>query len=291
MRQLLQPAQLSLSSRDQRPSRFSTRSRLLSTFLTAFFTAPHRVRLITRSGYDWTGATPGSSRPRARTGSSSSSSMARPPSSASTAFRSSARCIRVGTTMKCSSMPSMCWRWTGEDPRELPLSMRKASLARLRGRPDGMFLAPFEQGEIGPGLIRQACKLVSRVWSRNASIDVVAAAGHRTGSRSRTRLRRRHIAPRRRSEPENTTRSPRLAFAPRRCSDRCPMMRSRSSCAARTKMILDEVRLSMPLTTILKPQSEGLVDIANAAGPCIASYRTDWNAVGSRQLDHGGSRS
>jgi bifunctional non-homologous end joining protein LigD len=47
----------------------------------------------------------------------------------------------------------------GEDLRDLPLSMRKASLARLlRGRPDGMFIAPFEQGEIGLGLFRQACK-------------------------------------------------------------------------------------------------------------------------------------
>lgn len=47
----------------------------------------------------------------------------------------------------------------GDDLRDLPLSMRKASLARLlRGRWDGMFIAPFEQGEIGPGLFRQACK-------------------------------------------------------------------------------------------------------------------------------------
>ena len=37
--------------------------------------------------------------------------------------------------------------------------MRKTNLARLlRGRPDGMFVAPFEQGEIGPDLFRQACK-------------------------------------------------------------------------------------------------------------------------------------
>jgi bifunctional non-homologous end joining protein LigD len=38
--------------------------------------------------------------------------------------------------------------------------MRKMSLARLlRGRPDGMFIAPFEHGEIGPDLFRQACKI------------------------------------------------------------------------------------------------------------------------------------
>jgi bifunctional non-homologous end joining protein LigD len=46
----------------------------------------------------------------------------------------------------------------GDDLRDLPLSMRKTNLARLlRGRPDGMFIAPFEQGEIGPDLFRKAC--------------------------------------------------------------------------------------------------------------------------------------
>ena len=47
----------------------------------------------------------------------------------------------------------------GDDLRALPLSMRKANLARLlRGRPDGIFQAPFEQGEIGPELFRKACE-------------------------------------------------------------------------------------------------------------------------------------
>jgi hypothetical protein len=39
----------------------------------------------------------------------------------------------------------------GEDLRRLPLSMRKTNLDRLLvRRPDGIFVAPFEQGEIGP---------------------------------------------------------------------------------------------------------------------------------------------
>jgi bifunctional non-homologous end joining protein LigD len=43
----------------------------------------------------------------------------------------------------------------GDDLRPLPLSMRKTDLARLSGGcPDGMFVAPFEQGEIGPDLFR-----------------------------------------------------------------------------------------------------------------------------------------
>jgi ATP-dependent DNA ligase len=47
----------------------------------------------------------------------------------------------------------------GEDIRRLPLSMRKANLARLLARrPDGIFTAPFDQGEIGPDLFRKACE-------------------------------------------------------------------------------------------------------------------------------------
>jgi bifunctional non-homologous end joining protein LigD len=43
----------------------------------------------------------------------------------------------------------------GEDVRRLPLSMRKASLARLLARHvDGFFLSDFEQGEIGLDLFR-----------------------------------------------------------------------------------------------------------------------------------------
>jgi len=48
----------------------------------------------------------------------------------------------------------------GEDLRDMPLSMRKANLARLLvRRPDGIFVAPFEQGEIGPDLFRAACNM------------------------------------------------------------------------------------------------------------------------------------
>jgi ATP-dependent DNA ligase len=48
----------------------------------------------------------------------------------------------------------------GDDLRPLPLEMRKTNLARLlRGRPDGIFIAPFETGEIGPELFRAACNM------------------------------------------------------------------------------------------------------------------------------------
>jgi bifunctional non-homologous end joining protein LigD len=46
----------------------------------------------------------------------------------------------------------------GDDLRKLPLSMRKANLARLLAhRPEGIFVSDFEQGEIGPDLFRAAC--------------------------------------------------------------------------------------------------------------------------------------
>jgi bifunctional non-homologous end joining protein LigD len=48
----------------------------------------------------------------------------------------------------------------GEDLRNLPLSMRKTNLDRLlRGRPDGIFINPFESGAIGPDLFRAACDM------------------------------------------------------------------------------------------------------------------------------------
>src|SRR5258706_3856270 len=38
--------------------------------------------------------------------------------------------------------------------------MRKTNLAQLlRGRPQGIFAAPFEQGEIGPDLFDAACRM------------------------------------------------------------------------------------------------------------------------------------
>jgi bifunctional non-homologous end joining protein LigD len=48
----------------------------------------------------------------------------------------------------------------GEDLRPLPLALRKSNLARLLSRPlDGIFIAEYEQGDIGPLLFRVACNL------------------------------------------------------------------------------------------------------------------------------------
>jgi len=48
----------------------------------------------------------------------------------------------------------------GDDMRSLPLSLRKTNLARLLARrSDGILIAPFEQGDIGPDLFRAACDM------------------------------------------------------------------------------------------------------------------------------------
>jgi len=74
----------------------------------------------------------------------------------------------------------------GEDLCGLPLSIHKTSLARLpRGRPDGTFVAPFEQGEIGPDLFRAACNMgLEGMVSKRADRPFAPAAAV-TGSRSR----------------------------------------------------------------------------------------------------------
>jgi ATP-dependent DNA ligase len=47
-----------------------------------------------------------------------------------------------------------------DDVRGLPLHQRKEKLDRLLARrPDGIFINPFERGEIGPDLFRAACRM------------------------------------------------------------------------------------------------------------------------------------
>jgi bifunctional non-homologous end joining protein LigD len=118
-----------------------------------------RVRLITKSGYDWSKRFAWIVEAALKAGRSNSSSMARPSFWALTVIPTSMRCIRASTTRKSSYWPSMCLAMDGDDLRDLPLSMRKANLARLLARrPDGIFLSEFEQGEIGPDLFRKACE-------------------------------------------------------------------------------------------------------------------------------------
>ena len=72
----------------------------------------------------------------------------------------------------------------GEDLRKLPLTLRKTNLARLLARRvDGIHLAPFEQGEIGPDLFRHACLMGLEGWSRNIARAPIVPVGSIAGSR------------------------------------------------------------------------------------------------------------
>jgi bifunctional non-homologous end joining protein LigD len=47
-----------------------------------------------------------------------------------------------------------------DDLRKLPLTISKANLDQLLARrPEGLFVNPFERGEIGPDLFRAACRM------------------------------------------------------------------------------------------------------------------------------------
>jgi len=75
----------------------------------------------------------------------------------------------------------------GEDLRRLPLSMRKANLARLLARRmDGIFLSDFEQGEIGPDLFRHACLMGLDGWFPSTATEATAPIALIAGSRTRT---------------------------------------------------------------------------------------------------------
>ena len=67
------------------------------------------------------------------------------------------RRIPAGTMTKSNCAPSTSSR-SGDDLRKLPLAMRKANLERLLAR-RGIFINPFERGEIGPDLFTAACRM------------------------------------------------------------------------------------------------------------------------------------
>jgi len=90
----------------------------------------------------------------------------------------------------------------GDDLRKLPLHLRRTNLAGLLARrADGIHLAPFEQGEIGPALFHAACDMMleglvskrrdsryragpSRDWIKvkNPKSPAMNRAGHFAGS-------------------------------------------------------------------------------------------------------------
>ena len=72
----------------------------------------------------------------------------------------------------------------GDDLRKLPLTMRKTNLARLLARRvNGIDLAPFEQGEIGPDLFRHACLMGLEGWSPSIGTAPIVPVALIAGSR------------------------------------------------------------------------------------------------------------
>jgi bifunctional non-homologous end joining protein LigD len=70
----------------------------------------------------------------------------------------------------------------GDDLRGLPLSLRKTNLARLLARrPDGIFVAPFERGEIGLICFGQPAEWGLRDWCRSGGIGLIRLGGRSTG--------------------------------------------------------------------------------------------------------------
>ena len=118
-----------------------------------------RVRLFTRNGHDWSGRYPLHRRGRAAE-----------PQFSSFVIDGEAVLLGVDGVSDFNGLHSRkhdaevefyafdMLVSDGDDLRKLPLSMRKTNLARLLARRvDGIHLAPFEQGEIGPDLFRHAC--------------------------------------------------------------------------------------------------------------------------------------
>ena len=75
---------------------------------------------------------------------------------------------------------------------KLPLHLRKASLERLLARrPEGIFVNPFERGEIGPDLFGAACKMGLEGFVSKRRERPYQGASRSTGSRSKIASTRR----------------------------------------------------------------------------------------------------
>ena len=70
----------------------------------------------------------------------------------------------------------------GDDMRGLPLTMCKTNLARLLARrPDGIFIAPFEQARSGRTCIAPPVAWALKGWCQSTVIGPTRAAGPSTG--------------------------------------------------------------------------------------------------------------
>ena len=77
-------------------------------------------------------------------------------------------------------------RWGGSAQAAATNGQDERGKANLARRVDGIHLALFEVGEIGPDLFRHACLMGLEGWSPNTVTARTAAAGLIAGSRSTT---------------------------------------------------------------------------------------------------------
>jgi len=142
-----------------------------------------RVRLITRGGYDWTRRFPGIVEAALR--------------NRRKQFVIDGEAVILGVngvsdfnalhSGKQNDQVQFCafdvLAVDGEDVRDLPLSMRKANLDRLlRGRPDGIFINPFEIGAPSARICSgRPATWGWRDWCRSGAIGLIAAVGRLIG--------------------------------------------------------------------------------------------------------------
>ena len=69
----------------------------------------------------------------------------------------------------------------GDDLRKLPLTIRKTNLDRLLARPEGIFVNPFERGEIGPDLFGPPAGWDWRGWCQSGETGPIRLGGLATG--------------------------------------------------------------------------------------------------------------
>ena len=82
-------------------------------------------------------------------------------------------------TARSSSVPSTCWRWTARMSGICRYRCARPTWTGYsRGRPDGIFINPFETGAIGPDLFRAACVMGLEA---SAATGLTEEDGRRTG--------------------------------------------------------------------------------------------------------------
>jgi bifunctional non-homologous end joining protein LigD len=117
-----------------------------------------RVRLFTRNGHDWSNRYPWIMDAARRLRQKQFVIDGEAVVLGFDGISDFAACILAGTRMKSSCMRSICWPGRAMICARCRSRSGKPNLARLLARrSDGIFIAQFEQGEIGPDLFRAAC--------------------------------------------------------------------------------------------------------------------------------------